>query len=59
MTFFLRFWNRLAVKAVARLCPSDITDSQSGFGPILTEVLKEVDLSTSRFETELERLMKA
>src|SRR4030042_3448543 len=28
MTFLRRFWNRLGVKAVARLCHSDITDSQ-------------------------------
>jgi glycosyltransferase involved in cell wall biosynthesis len=59
MTFLRRFWNRLGVKAVARLCHSDITDSQSGFRLIRTEVLKAVDLSTSRFETELELLIKA
>ena len=59
MTFLRRFWNRLGVKAVARLCHSDITDSQSGFRLIRTEVLKEVGLSTSRFETELELLIKA
>jgi glycosyltransferase involved in cell wall biosynthesis len=59
MTFLRRFWNRLGVKAVARLCHSDITDSQSGFRLIRTEVLKTVDLSTSRFETELELLIKA
>jgi glycosyltransferase involved in cell wall biosynthesis len=59
MTFLRRFWNRLGVKAVARLCHSDITDSQSGFRLIRIEVLKEVDLSTSRFETELELLIKA
>jgi len=59
MTFLRRFWNRLGVKAVARLCHSDITDSQSGFRLIRTEVLKEVNLSTSRFETELELLINA
>ena len=59
MTFLRRFWNRLGVKAVARLCHSDITDSQSGFRLIRTGVLKKVDLSTSRFETELELLVKA
>ena len=31
MTFLRCFWNRLGAKAVARLCHSDITDSQSGF----------------------------
>jgi len=59
MTFLRRFWNRLGVKAVARLCHSDITDSQSGFRLIRTDVLKGVDLFTSRFETELELLINA
>ncbi len=59
MTFLRRFWNRLGVKAVARLCHSDITDSQSGFRLIRAKVLKEISLSTSRFETELELLIKA
>lgn len=59
MTFLRRFWNRLGVKAVARYCHSDITDSQSGFRVIRVDVLKEVTLSTHRFETELELLMKA
>jgi len=59
MTFLRRFWNRLGVKAVARLCHSDITDSQSGFRLIRAEVLEEVTLSTSRFEAELELLIKA
>ena len=59
MTFLRRFWNRLGVKAVSRLCHSDITDSQSGFRLIRADVLKAIDLSTSRFETELELLIKA
>ncbi len=59
MTFLRRFWNRLGVKAVARLCHADITDSQSGFRLIRAEPLKEVGLSTSRFETELELLINA
>jgi len=59
MTFLRRFWNRLGVKAVARLCHSDITDSQSGFRLIRTEILKEMELFGSRFETELELLIKA
>jgi glycosyltransferase involved in cell wall biosynthesis len=59
MTFLRRFWNRLGVKAVARLCHADITDSQSGFRLIRADVLNKVDFSTSRFETELELLIKA
>ena len=59
MTFLRRFWNRLGVKAVSRRCHADITDSQSGFRLIRTEVLRGVDFSTTRFETELELLIKA
>lgn len=59
MTFLRRFWNRLGAKAVARLCHSDITDSQSGFRMIRSDILREIDLSTSRFETEMELLIKA
>jgi glycosyltransferase involved in cell wall biosynthesis len=59
MTFLRRFWNRLGVRAVARRCHADITDSQSGFRLIRKGVLKEVALSSSRFETELEFLIKA
>jgi glycosyltransferase involved in cell wall biosynthesis len=59
MTFLRRFWNRLGVKAVARLCHADITDSQSGFRLVRTDVLREIDLFASRFETELELLIKA
>jgi glycosyltransferase involved in cell wall biosynthesis len=59
MTFLRRFWNRLGAKAVSRLCHSDIPDSQSGFRLIRADLLKEIDLSTNRFETELELLIKA
>ena len=43
MPFLRRFWNRLGVRAVARLCHSDITDSQSGYRLIRTEVLEEIE----------------
>ncbi|MBS3907295.1 MAG: glycosyltransferase family 2 protein [Syntrophaceae bacterium] len=59
MTFLRRFWNRLGVKAVARLCHADITDSQSGFRLIRTEILREISLTTTGFEMELELLIKA
>jgi glycosyltransferase involved in cell wall biosynthesis len=59
MTFLRRFWNRLGAKAVARFCHSDITDSQSGFRLIRIEILREIALFTSRYETELELLIKA
>lgn len=59
MTFLRRFWNQLGVRAVSRLCHCDITDSQSGFRLLRAEVLKEVDLTTKGFDTELELLIKA
>lgn len=59
MTFLRRFWNRLGVKAVSRLCHADITDSQSGFRLIRTEVLRDISLTTTGFEMELELLIKA
>ncbi len=59
MTWLRRFWNRLGVKAVARLCHADITDSQSGFRLIRTEIVKGISLTTTGFEMELELLIKA
>lgn len=59
MPFLRRFWNRLGVKAVARRCHADITDSQSGYRLIRTEILRGIDLSTSGYEAELELLIKA
>ncbi len=59
MPFLRRFWNRLGVRAVSRLCHADITDSQSGYRVIRMKVLKGINLTTSRFETELELLIKS
>ncbi len=59
MTFLRRFWNRLGVKAVSRLCHADITDSQSGYRLIRTKLLREITLTTTGFEMELELLIKA
>jgi glycosyltransferase involved in cell wall biosynthesis len=59
MTWLRRFWNRLGVKAVARLCHADITDSQSGFRLIRTEIVRGIFLTTTGFEMELELLIKA
>lgn len=59
MTWLRRFWNRLGVKAVSRLCHADITDSQSGFRLIRTSLLRTISLTTNGFETELELLIKA
>ncbi len=59
MTFLRRFWNCLGVKAVSRLCHADITDSQSGYRLIRTQLLREIHLTTTGFEMELELLIKA
>ncbi len=59
MPLLRRFWNRLGARAVSRLCHSDITDSQSGFRLIRTEVLKAVHLTTPGYEMEMELLIKA
>jgi len=59
MTWLRRFWNRLGVKAVSRLCHADITDSQSGFRLIRTKILRGISLTTNGFETELELLIMA
>lgn len=59
MTFLRRFWNRLGVRAVSRLCHADITDSQSGFRLIRTKVLRDILLTTTGFEMELELMIKA
>jgi glycosyltransferase involved in cell wall biosynthesis len=59
MPFLRRFWNRLGVRAVSRLCHADITDSQSGFRVIRTELLRRISLTTKGFDTELELLIKA
>lgn len=59
MSFLRRFWNRLSARAVGRICHSDITDSQSGFRLIRTEILEEIPLVTSGYEMELELLIKA
>jgi len=59
MPFLRRFWNRLGVRAVSRLCHADITDSQSGFRVIRAELLRRISLTTKGFDTELELLIKA
>ena len=59
MTWLRRFWNRLGAKAVSRLTGTVISDSQSGYRLIRAEVLQNVTLSTSTYETEMELLIKA
>ena len=51
--------NRFTSFVTSQLISSHITDSQSGFRLISTDVLKKVTLSSSRFEIESELLIKA
>ena len=59
MPWLRRFWNRLGAKAVSRLTHTSISDSQSGYRLIRTEVLRNVKLTTSTYEMEMELLIKA
>lgn len=59
MPFLHRFWNRLGVRAVSRLCHADITDSQSGFRLIRTELLRRISFTSLGFDPEMELLIKA
>jgi len=54
-----RFWNRLGAKAISRLTKTVVSDSQSGYRLIRTEVIRDVKLTTSTYETEMELLIKA
>jgi glycosyltransferase involved in cell wall biosynthesis len=53
------FWNRLGAKAVSRLTKTLITDSQSGYRLIRADVIRDLKLTTSTYETEMELLIKA
>ena len=54
-----RFWNQLGAKAVSRLTNTLVSDSQSGYRLIRTDVLRDLKLTTSTYETEMELLIKA
>ncbi len=54
-----RFWNQLGAKAVSRLTKAFVSDSQSGYRLIRTDVLRDLKLTTSTYETEMELLIKA
>jgi glycosyltransferase involved in cell wall biosynthesis len=59
MPWLRRFWNQLGAKAVSRLTHTSISDSQSGYRFIRAEVLRNVQLTTSTYETEMELIIKA
>lgn len=51
--------NKMTSKLIAWRLNCDIRDSQSGFRLIKSNILKNIKLTTCRFETETELLMKA
>lgn len=56
----LRYWtNRFTSGIISILTGCHMRDTQSGFRLIKREVLREVKLSTSRFDSESELLIKA
>ena len=59
MPWLRRFWNQLGAKAVSQLTKTLVSDSQSGYRLIHTEVLRDLELTTSTYETEMELLIKA
>jgi glycosyltransferase involved in cell wall biosynthesis len=59
MPWLRRATNLLMSWLVSRLARQEIPDSQNGFRLISTQVLREVPLTTSHFETESELLLGA
>ena len=59
MPWLRRFWNRLGAKAVSRLTKISVSDSQSGYRLVRSEVIGDVKLTTSTYEMEMELLIKA
>jgi glycosyltransferase involved in cell wall biosynthesis len=58
MSWLRRFWNQLGVKAVSKLTGTHLTDTQSGYRLIRTEVLQGLPLRAAGYEGELELLIK-
>ena len=59
MPFHRRVNNRFVSYVGSRLCGQRVPDFQSGYRLIRTDVLRQVDLETERYETESELLIKA
>jgi glycosyltransferase involved in cell wall biosynthesis len=56
----LRLWtNKITSVIISFLTGSSIRDTQSGFRLIRRKVLEDIELSTSKFDTESELLIKA
>lgn len=57
---WLRWWtNKVTSCVISKICKQEISDSQCGYRLIKTEVLRDLALTTSRFETESEILINA
>lgn len=57
---FVRLWtNRITSRILSAIAHQRIEDSQSGYRLIKKEVLRNIDLTTSDFDTESEILIKA
>lgn len=59
MPFVRRLTNKVMSLIISRICGERIPDTQCGYRLIKAEVLKKIDLSTSRFEVESEIVFKA
>ncbi|MBM3307029.1 MAG: glycosyltransferase family 2 protein [Candidatus Eisenbacteria bacterium] len=56
----IRIWtNRTTSRIVSRLAGQDIPDSQSGYRILRTDVVRDLPLVTSRYDTESEILIRA
>ena len=54
-----KHFNRLARASISACCKTPLEDSQSGYRLMETAVLKKVRLTTRRYDTETELLIKA
>ncbi len=59
MPLLRRVTNRVTSKIISRLAGCRLTDSQSGYRLIRTDLLRTLDLKSDRFDAESEILIKA
>ncbi|MBN2069817.1 MAG: glycosyltransferase family 2 protein [Candidatus Krumholzibacteriota bacterium] len=59
MPFVRKMTNRLTSKVISRLAGCTIRDSQSGYRLIRTDLLRNIELSSDRFDGESEILIKS
>lgn len=57
---WLRWWtNRITSRIISKIAKQNIPDSQCGYRLIKTDILRNLQLTTSRFDTESEMLIDA